>query len=374
MKKLQNLFLAALAVVMLSAMWSCEEDPIETPEKPNTEKPDTPGGDNNGDNGGNNGGDNGGSNANLPVNSIVVGDATNIEFNKCKIPITVNAEKSKRFQVVLYFWEDVDGIIPDFENPGDIVVFGTYLDPAYGTGKNQTFSADLTYLKEKTTYRCVGIIQYDEGQKVQSESKTFTTAELVLDCSKAVDMGLSVKWASYNLGASKPEEAGDFYAWGETAPKQSYTEYTYLLSGKYTSADGLTTLAPADDAATVNWGEGFRMPTCDEKHELLRNTDRYYLSYHGVDGVLFVSQVNGNKIFFPYTGGMYGTNVQRADDLIGIWTSTAHENDDSAYIMCNIIANSGLLEKAGFDMDATAASFNLSSYRYRGYSVRAVSK
>lgn len=371
MKKLQNLFLTALALVMLSAMWSCEEDPIETPNKPNTENPNNPGG---GDNNGNNGGDNGGSNANLPVNTIVVGDATNIEFNRCKVPVTVNAEKGKRFQVVLYFWEDVDGITPDFENPGDIVVFGTYLDPAYGTGKNQTFNADFTYLKEKTTYRYAGIIQYDEGQKVQSESKTFTTAELVLEVSKAVDMGLSVKWASYNLGASKPEEAGDFYAWGETVPKQSYTEYTYLLNGKYTSADGLTTLAPADDAATVNWGEGFRMPTCDEKHELLRNTDRYYLSYHGVEGVLFVSQVNGNKIFFPYTGGMYGTNVQRADDLIGIWTSTAHENDNSAYIMCNIIANSGLLEKAGFDMDATAASFNLSSYRYRGYSVRAVSK
>lgn len=359
MKKLQKFFFVLLAVMALTSVTSCEEeDPIEDQ---NTENP--------------GGSSNGGSNSqNLPTNSIVLSDATDILFNGCQISATTNVEKGANYQVVIRFWEDIDGKLPDFDNPGDPTIFGSYLDPTHGTGKNQTFSAKLSYLHEKTTYRYIGFICFEDGKTIKSDTKTFTTAELVLDSSKAVDMGLSVKWASYNLGASKPEEPGDFYAWGETQTKDSFTEYNYLLHGKYNSTDGLTTLLPADDAATANWGEGFRMPTCGEKHELLLSTDRYYLDYHGVSGVLFVSQVNGNMIFFPFAGGKVGSNIQRANDLIGIWTSTAHENDESAYIMCNIIANSGILEKAGFDMDGIAGSFNLSSTRSYGYMIRPVSK
>ena len=75
-----------------------------------------------------------------------------------------------------------------------------------------------------------------------------------------VDLSLSVKWATFNIGATSPEEYGDYFAWGETEPKDKYSWATYKWGTssnliKYNTTDGKTILEPADDAATVNWGD-----------------------------------------------------------------------------------------------------------------------
>ncbi len=135
-----------------------------------------------------------------------------------------------------------------------------------------------------------------------------------------VDLGLpsGLLWATCNIGASSPEEVGDYFAWGDTLPKEMYDwkNYRYAsyddryLLNKYCTnpdcgvdgfADGLATLEPVDDAATANWGAEWRMPTSEEFDELIQNTECIWTSMNGVEGRLFTA-ANGNSVFFPATG------------------------------------------------------------------------
>ena len=134
-----------------------------------------------------------------------------------------------------------------------------------------------------------------------------------------VDLGLpsGALWASCNLGAETPEGYGNFYAWGETQPKDNYdwTTYQYCNGSsntltKYCSyaycgyngfTDDLTVLLPEDDAATVNLGEGCHIPTETEWHELVTNTINVWTTINGVYGQVFVAS-NGNSIFIPAAG------------------------------------------------------------------------
>lgn len=136
-----------------------------------------------------------------------------------------------------------------------------------------------------------------------------------------VDLGLpsGTLWATCNVGASSPEERGDYFAWGETITKDMYDwkQYKYAAYGddcflltKYCAdstcgfngfVDTLTVLEPIDDAVTANWGEGWRMPTKEEWAELLSNTTNTLTVQNGVEGRLFES-ANGNSLFLPNTG------------------------------------------------------------------------
>ena len=127
---------------------------------------------------------------------------------------------------------------------------------------------------------------------------------------EAVDLGLSVKWASFNVGATSPEDFGDYFAWGETKPKKNYTWDNYKFGNntdnltKYNAQDQLTTLLPEDDAVHVNWGNNWRMPTEAEYQELINNiTSEWVTDYNGtgVSGRLFSAE-NGNTLFLPAAG------------------------------------------------------------------------
>lgn len=142
----------------------------------------------------------------------------------------------------------------------------------------------------------------------------------------AVDLGLSVKWATCNLGASSPEQSGGFYSWGETTPKtsfgsmkgykwsypekSSYGDEIYLCS-KYNSnsnqgkVDNKSKLDLEDDAAHAKLGGKWRMPTNKEFKELLDNCEMTWTTIGGVKGMEFKSKINGNTIFLP-AAGMYG--------------------------------------------------------------------
>ncbi len=108
---------------------------------------------------------------------------------------------------------------------------------------------------------------------------------------EAVDMGLSVKWANMNVGAKKPAGYGTYFAWGETKPKEYYSWETYAWSrakteylSKYSHSDRKTQLVPADDAAHMNWGGDWRMPTVDEYEELI-NPDNCTWEWTSMDGM-----------------------------------------------------------------------------------------
>lgn len=139
-----------------------------------------------------------------------------------------------------------------------------------------------------------------------------------------VDLGLSVKWATCNIGAINPDDYGDYFAWGEVEPKETYDWSTYIYcvdeynaltkycsqssSGKDGFTDIKIILERGDDAATVNWGNTWRMPTHAEFLELKENCKWTWTTQNGVDGYLVIG-TNGNSIFLPAGGySVYGEN------------------------------------------------------------------
>lgn len=138
--------------------------------------------------------------------------------------------------------------------------------------------------------------------------------EIIEDKSDAhdyVDLGLSVKWATCNVGATVPKECGSLFAWGETEQKYIFFEGTYKWYDsdtnkytKYNATDGKTQLDLEDDAAAVNWGGAWRMPTDEEWTELRENCT--WESVAGGYGYK-VTAANGNSIFFPWV--YYGDEI-----------------------------------------------------------------
>ena len=143
---------------------------------------------------------------------------------------------------------------------------------------------------------------------------------------EAVDLGLSVKWASWNVGASKPEDYGGYYAWGETEEKDTYNWNTYKyinndIDNDYWDEDtivykyqrigiqrhdennlvDISICGTSYDVAHVKWGDAWRMPTLDEISELENKCDKEHSSLNGVEGWYFKGP-NGNKIFLPSAG------------------------------------------------------------------------
>ena len=127
-----------------------------------------------------------------------------------------------------------------------------------------------------------------------------------------VDLGLpsGTLWATYNVGALRPEETGHLLSWGEILPKEVYDwpNYRYgdiindsFVMYKYHPLDSLTILEPTDDAATAYWGTEWRMPTREEWDELYLKTEFIWTTLNGVEGRLLTG-LNGNSIFLPTTG------------------------------------------------------------------------
>lgn len=160
----------------------------------------------------------------------------------------------------------------------------------------------------------------------------------------AVDLGLSVKWASVNIGASKPEEYGEYYSWGETATKIDYdwTTYKYCSSDRYMIKysinygikDNITTLELDDDVAHIKYGGSWRMPTKNEWEELKFKCEWTWTSKNGVNGYEVRSKTNGNTIFLP-TGGRKGYKDTTSDPIFigehGYYWSSSLSKDRSYY-------------------------------------------
>ena len=137
------------------------------------------------------------------------------------------------------------------------------------------------------------------------------TSEAPTTDERAVDLGLSVMWASCNVGANSPEEYGDYFAWGEVSPKTGYFTSNYLYwvdyNGNYFWDPGESTINLVNisgtqyDAARANWGEDWRMPTHSEIEELIDYCTWNWTYHNDVSGVL-VTGPNGNSIFLPAAG------------------------------------------------------------------------
>lgn len=197
-----------------------------------------------------------------------------------------------------------------------------------------------------------------------------------------VDLGLSVKWATYNVGASKPSEMGGHYAWGEITTKSMYNTDTYkwiyvtnkfnvskyCTNSQYGDYDGKTTLELSDDAASRNCRGSWRMPTKAEMQELKDKCTWTWCKagnteYNGVAGYKVVSKINNNYLFLPAAGyrdtsGSYDHGVHDLGTDGYYWTSTL--GSDGAYSIYRLY----FLEIDAIVDDGTV--------RWEGYSVRPV--
>lgn len=150
-----------------------------------------------------------------------------------------------------------------------------------------------------------------------------------------VDLGLpsGTLWATCNVGASSPEEYGDYFAWGETTSKDVYNMDTYFDSdyNKY-YINGLTELFSEDDAATVNWGSGWQMPSLDQIKELINSeyTTIEWTTQGDVSGGLITSKSNGNIIFLPAGGYRNDTSLPTTGSNGWYWSRTFY-TDYSSY-------------------------------------------
>ncbi len=136
-----------------------------------------------------------------------------------------------------------------------------------------------------------------------------------------IDLGLpsGTRWATCNVGSTTPEGYGDYYAWGETAPK------TYYSSSTYTYSDNPTTLPASADAATVNMGSGWRMPTQTEMQELIDNCTWEWTTQNNVNGYR-VTGTNGNSIFLPAAGYRCGSETNLVGSRGYYWSSSVYRS------------------------------------------------
>ncbi|MBR6757335.1 MAG: protein kinase [Bacteroidaceae bacterium] len=146
-----------------------------------------------------------------------------------------------------------------------------------------------------------------------------------------VDLGLSVKWATCNIGASSPSDWGNYYAWGETTTK---TTYTYANSVTYDKNIGEICGDSEYDAARRNWGDSWRMPTKAELRELFNNCTWTWTTQGGHNGYRVTSKKNGNSIFLPAAGYRDGSSLYHRGEYCTYWSSTPHESHtESAYYL-----------------------------------------
>ncbi len=245
-----------------------------------------------------------------------------------------------------------------------------------GTGD---FNKTITGLTASTTYYYKAYATNAVGTSY-GEVRSFTTlvSTGTLSGHDWVDLGLpsGTRWATCNVGASSPTAYGDYFAWGETTSKTTYDWSTYRYCNgssstltKYCSnssygnngfTDNLTTLEASDDAATANWGTGWRMPTQIEMEELYDNCTHEYTTQNGVNGRLFTGP-NGNSIFLPATGYRDGSELYFSVTSGRYWSSS---------LSTQWLISAWRLHFSSSNYSVNDYDYN--NYRYYGYTVRAV--
>ena len=201
---------------------------------------------------------------------------------------------------------------------------------------------------EKSTEKCITIGRNKLSKMSPLEMEGGTPA---IPIPEAVDLGLSIKWASFNLGASKPEEYGDYYAWGETEPYYSNLNPLTWKEGKeagyawasyfdtiydgfsfttYYWNGGKTILEAEHDAAYVTLGREWRLPTLSEWKELWQNCEVEWVTING-NCCKKVIGPSGNSILLPAAGYRRGVTFENSEPRGHYWSSFLHTWDEYAY-------------------------------------------
>ena len=245
-----------------------------------------------------------------------VSDATIQIVQKCMAP-----RKADRYQTI-------DAILKDISK-----IEGNKSDQTHKgkeTEDEKTIIDDQDNRKQTDRGRKQDDTETSSGASVSSATNTIAGHEYV-------DLGLSVKWATCNVGANKPEDYGSYFAWGEICDKETYTEENSMTYGK---SFGDISGNSAFDAAKANWGSTWRMPKEAEFQELIDNCDWTWTTYDGTEGYKVVRKKNNNSIFLPAAGFCDDSSFNCVGEGGFYWSSTPHEND--ADFACYLFFRDGL--------------------------------
>ena len=257
---------------------------------------------------------------------------TSISLDKASLPLVIGDEATLFVTSVLpdnandktYTWSSSDDSIVSVDNSGKV------------TAK----------AKGKATIKATA----NDGSGVNATCSVVVSSKCpagAVDMGTITDDGYKLYWGTSNLGAGKPEEYGDYYAWGETAPKENYSWSTYKFgtsssgpfskyntSSSYGTVDNKTVLEPEDDVAHVNLGGKWRIPTDAEWTELRTKCIWTWTTNYNGTGVKgrIVTATNGNSIFLPAAGFRYDTNLIDAGSSGYYWSSSLNTGyPDHAY-------------------------------------------
>ena len=270
-------------------------------------------------------------------------------------------------------WPDTDDGI-DFLGETTIdyqVLYDVYVNESLAF--SNVLDKSVSWTPTEGVFRWYVVAKIMEGNteiaSYQSESSSF----VVYSRPQAKDLGLSVKWASFNLGATKQEERGYYYAWGETIPcpglKTSFhwTSYIwnkgsevhltkYNSSSSYGVVDGKMELDPEDDVVHMAFGDKWRIPTKSECQDLIDKCSWEWTTLNGVNGYT-VTGTNGQSIFLPVAGYMNETILWGENDRGRYWSSEI---------------DMGSPYSAGSISFSSSGVNYLLSNRYEGHSIRPV--
>ncbi|MBR6550771.1 MAG: InlB B-repeat-containing protein [Paludibacteraceae bacterium] len=242
----------------------------------------------------------------------------------------------------------------------------------YGVSKQLS---EITYTKDSHTFTSWNTKADGKGISYYTKQELMISKNITLyaqweELTEHVDLGLSVKWATCNLGAEQPWEYGDYYAWGEVNTKSSYTQDNYKYGkeskmtkycGSYTFGyqmftDDLKTLEKEDDAAYQNKGDAWRIPTCAEIQELISSCTWTYTTLNGRNGYKVTSNKTGftdRSIFLP---------CERTSNTVGYYWSSENQMGNN---------NADCASCLHFNNSTIEITWKV-QYRYHGYSIRPV--
>lgn len=281
--------------------------------------------------------------------TVLTGTTADINYQSVLVPLEILGDMSAAVKVGLCFGKATETLSPETATTNNAVQNITE-----GSSK---FNFTITGLDGNTAYKAIGYIVLTDGTYVYSQEISFTT-QPKFPVAEEVDLGLSVNWASWNIGENAPEGHAHLYGWGDaTGDLTTQFDSEYAVNLPYTT----TSIAGNDyfDIAARQWQNGWRMPTMAEFEELYEGTNVTKETLNGVSGYRFTNKSDATKsIFIPYSSVRFGTQVQNYNSA-WYWTAEADWNSTEGWHahMAYLIPNSVSVKRY---------------YKYYGYSIRAV--